>query len=187
MPQGPNTPYTTLDQNQILQRSFEESEDRLRVAAEVTATLGTVECVIDASSGDNIAIANQNGSNFLAVNPDGSLNVNVVTTSTGTYKVIYEEIDNLVSGITEVLIDFNPLIATRLLSIDVSGTNIATYEILKNSDLINKKRTYFGAELNAGFNFDGLILNNGDNLQISVVHNRPDDGDFNATLQYIEI
>lgn len=75
MPIGPNSPYSKLDQNQILQRVFEEGEDRLRVDAEVTATVGTVECIIDASSGDNIAIASEDGSKFLTINPDGSINV----------------------------------------------------------------------------------------------------------------
>ena len=46
MPQGPNAPYTGLDQNQILQRSFEESEDRLRVDAEVSAVIGEVTVII---------------------------------------------------------------------------------------------------------------------------------------------
>jgi hypothetical protein len=77
MAQGPNAPYTNLDQNQILQRAFEENEDRLRVDAEVTATIGTIECIINAASGDNIAITNQDGTNPLQMEPDGSITVNV--------------------------------------------------------------------------------------------------------------
>lgn len=185
MPQGPNAPYTNLDQNQILQRAFEEGEDRLRVDAEVTAVLGTVECVISAASGDSIAISD--GTDTLSVNPDGSINVNVVTSTAGTYKVIYDEATGIASGVTEILIDFSPIINTRLVQIDVSGTNIATYEIIKNAAVINKKRTNFGSELNENFDFDGMVLINGDNLKISVVHERPSVGDFNATLKYIEV
>lgn len=74
MPTGPNTPYTNLDMNQILQRSFEENDDRLRVHAEVTATLGTVECVIDAGSGDNISISSADGSKRVTLTTLGSQN-----------------------------------------------------------------------------------------------------------------
>lgn len=185
MPTGPNAPYTNLDQNQILQRSFEETEDRLRVDAQVTAVLGTVECIISAASGDNIAI--NDGTDTLEVNPDGSINVNVISSTQGTYKVIYGEEDGVVTGVTEVLIDFNPSVNTKLVEIEVSGTNIATYEVLKNSSVIAKRRTMFGANPNLEFTFDGMLLENGDNLQISVVHERPYVGDFNATLKYIEV
>jgi hypothetical protein len=185
MPQGPNVPYTNLDQNQILQRSFDESQDRLRVDAEVTAVIGTVECVIDASSGDNISISD--GNDTLGVNPDGSINVNVVTSTAGEYKVIYGEKTAVASGVTETLISFSPVANSRLVQIDVSGTNIATYELYQNSAIINKKRTNFGSSLNESFSFDGLMLGSGDNITISVVHPRPYDGDFNATLKYIEV
>lgn len=52
MPQGPNSPYTNLDGNQILQRSFEETNDRIRtdsvVVGPVTAVItGPVDVIID--------------------------------------------------------------------------------------------------------------------------------------------
>ena len=81
MPVGPNAPYTALDQNQILQRCFEETDDRLRVDAQVSVTLGTVACEINASSGDNIAITNQDGSNPLVINSGGSINAIVSSTN----------------------------------------------------------------------------------------------------------
>ena len=103
-PPNGNPLWSDLDQTQIIQRAFEESTDRLRVDAEVSAVIGDVQ--IDASTSsvaigdrntgdlmkvnadgsinvdtiiqstvDNIAIGNQAGTNFLAVNTDGSLNV----------------------------------------------------------------------------------------------------------------
>lgn len=68
-----NFPYTNLDANQIIQRSFEEGSDRIRVDAEVTATIGAVECIITAASGDNIAISD--GITNVGVTVGGELKV----------------------------------------------------------------------------------------------------------------
>lgn len=68
---------TKLDANQVLRDSFDENAGRLRVDAEVTASIGTVDVIIDASSGDNLAIADQTGTNYLNINPDGSIDANV--------------------------------------------------------------------------------------------------------------
>lgn len=70
-----NFPYTNLDANQIFQRSFEEANDRIRVDAEVTATIGMVDVIIRASEGDNIAISDSTGTNIAGVTPAGELKV----------------------------------------------------------------------------------------------------------------
>lgn len=185
MPQGPNSPYTELDQNQILQRVFEESYDRLRVDAEVTATIGTVECIIDANSGDNISISD--GANNLSINPDGSINVKVNAISSENLKTNYNEITDIASGVSSSIINFTPGVNIKILGINVSGTNIATYEVLKNLSIVDKKYTYFGNSLSTEFNLNGLLINSGQNIKINVVHNRPSNGNFNATIKYIEI
>jgi len=66
---------TKLDANQVLKHSFKEDTGELRVSAVVNATIGTVTVAIDASNGDNIAIADSTGTNFLDVNADGSIDV----------------------------------------------------------------------------------------------------------------
>jgi hypothetical protein len=71
-----------LDSNQILQRGFDESTDRHRVDAQVTVTAvdTEVEVEVDAADGDNIAIANEDGSKKVTVTTIGSieaLDVNV--------------------------------------------------------------------------------------------------------------
>jgi hypothetical protein len=118
MPQGPNAPYTNLSQEQLLQRAFEESADRLRVDANVTAVLGTVECVISASSGDNIAITNQDGTNPLVVNADGSINTKENTIGTWANGV-----QTAVNG-TAVQIQASNANRKRLLIQNVGTTNI---------------------------------------------------------------
>jgi hypothetical protein len=64
---------TKLDASQVIRRAYDEPNNRLRVDAQVSATIGTVDVVIDAASGDNIKISD--GVNTLIVNPDGSINV----------------------------------------------------------------------------------------------------------------
>lgn len=74
-----------LDGQQILQDSYDESEKRIRVDAEVTTIIpGPVEVAIDATA-DSIKIGNGEG-DFLAINPDGSINVN--TNSSDTITVV---------------------------------------------------------------------------------------------------
>ena len=75
--------------------------------------------------------------------------------------------------------------------IEVSGTNIAQYEVYINTVLNARQYTYFGGELNAKFNYDfdqelGYKLNAGDNVQVKVIHVRPYVGDFNARFVYAE-
>lgn len=76
---GPNTPYTALDANQVLKQSFDESADRLRVDAEVTAVVESVTVNVgDVSIKDGTV-----DSQKLKVNPDGSIDVNAVLDAAG--------------------------------------------------------------------------------------------------------
>ncbi len=63
---------TKLDANQVLKRSFDDSNDRIRVDAEVTATLGTVEVIISHVN-DSIRIGD--GTDLVNVTPAGEMNV----------------------------------------------------------------------------------------------------------------
>lgn len=71
---GPNAPYTQLDANQVIQQAFDESSDRLRVDASVTASIGDI--VINAEESD-IALKDRITDNMLRIESDGSINVNV--------------------------------------------------------------------------------------------------------------
>lgn len=80
MPIGPNGPnYSQLDEQQIIQRVFEEEKDRLRVDAEVTATIVDPFEVIISDTNDSIRIGDGAG-NKVAVNPDGSTNSRTINT-----------------------------------------------------------------------------------------------------------
>lgn len=104
---------------------------------------------------------------------------------------IYNEITSVVSGVTSTIISFLvPSIGViKLLGIFCSGENVATYEVLLNSSVIAKKRTYFGSSLDvdfsfAGFEKNGLLLANSSLIEIKVSHNRPMIANFNSNLIY---
>lgn len=88
---------TKLDMEQVIRRAYDEPNNRLRVDASVTATIGTVNVIIDAASGDNIAIADPATGFVLKPNSDGSINVvfNGVTTSVGDYSKTGLDVNNL--------------------------------------------------------------------------------------------
>lgn len=96
---------TKLDANQVLKQAYDEPNQRLRVDAQVSATIsdvqikdadgdelninpdgslnvalvgGSLAVEISAADGDNIAISD--GTNIAVVNPDGSLNATVSAT-----------------------------------------------------------------------------------------------------------
>lgn len=72
---GPNFPYTHLDHQQVLKQSFDETKDRLRVDAQVSATISSIE--ISALDSD-IAIKDRITGYLLKINSDGSIDTNVV-------------------------------------------------------------------------------------------------------------
>lgn len=85
---GPNSPYTALDFSQVIRQSFDESKDRLRVDATVTASISDVQ--INAEDSD-IAIKDRVSDNLLKINSDGSLDVNVIiSAATGDSIRIYD-------------------------------------------------------------------------------------------------
>ena len=77
-------PYTQLDQNQIIQRVFDETKDELKVQTEATIVAGAMEVAIN-DVDDSIRLGD--GTNLTNVNPDGALRV-----SSGLIKVAYDSI-----------------------------------------------------------------------------------------------
>lgn len=168
-----------LDANQVLRNSYDDDKDALRVLAEISATIGDIDISIDAQAGDNIAIADPTGTNYILPNPDGSLNV-VITDSGLTTKNLFNEITGIAAGVTAQIFSYTAISNTNLLSLDVGGTNVASYSLYIGGDLAAKKYTYF-QNLNERFDFGaGLPVAVGDQIMVEVVHARPDLGDFNV-------
>lgn len=70
---------TKLDGNQVLRSVYDESSKKLRVDAQVNATIGNMDVIIDAAGGDNIAISDSTGTKHLKINADGSIDANILT------------------------------------------------------------------------------------------------------------
>jgi len=148
---------------------------------------------IDAADGDNIAIADATTGNKMTVNPDGSINVQIGT-SASQLKSFYAEVTSVASATPTTVQTYTVPggVASYLQKITFSGTNIATYELLVNASVVDRKRTWFNGSLNEEFDLsdfskDGLPLVSGDVVTVRVTHSRPDLGDFNSRLQVVEI
>lgn len=138
----------------------------------------------------NVTIQDDNG-HELAVNADGSINVNVVvaTVDGPGLGFQYGEVTGVAPGLeTTVLTVTAPVVSKRIEKIEVSGTNVAEIRIKYNGTIFTKKYLWHGA-FNVTFAFEtyvsGFKVNVGQNVTVTVVHNRPDPGDFNATAYYV--
>lgn len=172
---------TKLDANQVIKHVFDEPNLSLRTTAVAVISDVTVNVDIDASE-DSIAI--KNGNNQLAVNSDGSINVR---TTQGVVSSYYNEIENVSSGITSLIIQLTAPPNSKIQKVCFSGSNIAEYELTINNVVIDKQRTYFGNSLNGVFDFqEGLNLTTGSIIRVYVYHIRPSDGDFNARIQLLQ-
>lgn len=169
-----------LDADQVIRRAYDDDKNRLRVDAEVEAVISSVDVVIDAAGGDNIAIANADGTDFAEVT-NGALHV-LVSDDGKTTKNIFGEITGIVSGVTSIIASYTAVANTKLLRIDVGGTNVAAYSIYIDNILIAKKYTYY-TTLNESFEFtNGLPVVTGNIISVEVLHERPHDGDFNTNI-----
>lgn len=75
MPQNPSISH--LDSTNIFQRAFDESEDRLRVDAEVTGNISGPQEVIISSEEDNIQLGDQNGNLVSVTSESGKIGLDV--------------------------------------------------------------------------------------------------------------
>jgi hypothetical protein len=156
-------------------------------------TNGSIDANIEvsASDGDNIAISD--GTDQLAINPDGSINVNLTQSNPGVLKTFYNEITSVAASVLSTVQTYTAPLATSsyLQKVEFSGSNIAEFTIEINSVVKDKKRTYFGSSLNSEFKFvetgTGLPLAIGDIVTIKVIHVRPFVGNFNSRMQVIEV
>ena len=137
------------------------------------------------------------GVDLLAICPDGSINVNIVSGCglPTTLKSIYGEITSLPPSTLSLVTSYVVPVAktAELKRVQMSGENIATYTLFLNGSKLDRRRTYFGADLNAEMDFrtqgEAIKLIAGDLLELKVEHSRPVSflADFNARIQVIEI
>lgn len=149
----------------------------------------------DPDAGDvHSSIRIGDGVDEMAVNPDGSINVNLTPSNTSALiQSAYNEVSSVPMATPTLLVSYTaPVGKLAFLSkIFVSGDNIAKYQVKLNGTVIESMRTYFGGPLNAMADFSdsarGKLLTVGDLVQVYVIHQRPDVGDFNGRIQTIEV
>lgn len=137
------------------------------------------------------------GDNILKVNADGSINVNIVPSTDTTDRIVlnqYGEANAVASGATTQIMSYTvpPGKVSLVQKIECSGENIAKFQLLVNGTVIGTLRTYFGGELNCTFDFitgqdNGYVVNAGDVVSVTVLHNRPFLSDYEARIQVYQV
>jgi hypothetical protein len=134
------------------------------------------------------------GVDELAINPDGSINVNLTPSNTSSsIETTYNEITAVPNGSPTLIHSFTAPIGvlTFLQKVFVSGDNIAKYQVKINGIVVDTIRTYFSGNLHANFDFSdasrGVLLAVGDLVEVFVEHNRPNVGSFTARIQTVQV
>lgn len=137
------------------------------------------------------------GDYVLKVNPDGSINVNIVPSTGGGGNIVrnvFGTASAVVGGATTMIVSYTvPVGKVALLQrAEASGENIGKYTLSINGSPIDVKRTYFSGSYNVQFEFttgqeNGLSMQAGDQIEIEILHNRPFLGDFDGRIQVYEV
>jgi hypothetical protein len=144
--------------------------------------------------GDPVSVRGENG-NTLEPNPDGSINVNIIN-STSPIPELSRNISNEVSAVaseaTVTLVTYTvaPEKTAILERIHVSGGNIAKYVVYLNGNFFDSGRTGF-TNLNINLEYasiqKGFSLSSGDTVSVTVYNYRPSPSDFTGRIQIIEL
>lgn len=134
------------------------------------------------------------GVDEMAVNPDGSINVNITPSNTSArIESFFNEISAVPAATPTTIVTYTAPVGkiSFLQKVFVSGENIAKFSVKLNGGVIDVRRTYFGGPFNEDFDFSdasrGLFLTVGDVVLIEVEHTRPQPGDFNGRIQVVEV
>ena len=128
--------------------------------------------------------------NDLGINPDGSINVNIVSSSNTPGLILaHNEISAVAAGVESTIITLvAPAGGYRIQKVEVSGDNYAIFRVKLNGATMVDRRSWW-CEFNETFNFEdfinGLMLTSGQTLTVTVLHNRPYVGSFETTVMYL--
>lgn len=113
--------------------------------------------------------------------------VSVVSTNdtllTG-YTLEYNEISSVASNVESTIITVSAISEPkRIQRIEVSGDNVALFKLKLDASVVGVKRTWW-TNFNQTFEFDfnGIIINTEHSATVTVTHQRPNLGSFNATV-----
>ena len=110
------------------------------------------------------------------------------------FKNTYAEVNAVTSGSNTDIATYTVPVGKDfyLQSVAMSGTNIAQYTVTVDGNTVARLHTYFGGTLTTQLNFAhgadrGWKLTTGQVVKVRVIHLRPSLGDFNATIQGVEV
>lgn len=129
------------------------------------------------------------------VNPDGSLNVVVVSGGKipKPTKTVFNQVAAVLSGSETLVVTYTvpPTKRATLDQVTGSGENIGKYNLYLNGTLVDVQRTYWAGGFNVRFQFnsqgDGVVLEEGDVLELKVIHTSDEVGDFDGRIQLVEL
>jgi hypothetical protein len=142
-----------------------------------------------------VEVQGTNG-NIIEPNPDGSINVNIIpsTSATNVVKNTFGAISGIMVGVTTSIVTYTvPINKTALLQRSTaSGENISTYTLSINGLTQSIQRTYYAGGFNVNFDFttgqeNGILLHAGDIVRIEVLNNGNVLANFDARIQVFEI
>lgn len=113
-----------------------------------------------------------------------TVNVNVVEDGEdGSVINVFNNVNSVASGALTNIIQYTVPVdkVFYLKLVEVSGTNIARYDVLFDASINARKRTYY-TRYNEEFDFSRVQLTAGQVITIRVEHNSPMVGDFDARL-----
>lgn len=101
---------------------------------------------------------------------------------------VYGEALSVASGSeTTILSYIVPPGVFHLLRVELSGTNIGTFNLYYDSVRMNRLVTYYGGNLSGAWEYfsgaGGMEVPAGTVIQVKVLHSRPYPGDFTARIQ----
>jgi len=142
---------TLLDYEQVIKAVYDEALNRLRVDIGANITLGgDLEVAIDAADGDNIAISD--GTNTMSINPDGSIDVNIISGGGGTITVNLDAFAKIpADNVLSVGSEDGTQTGTKYALVVDSSLRLRVYDVDANASLtsINNKLPSLGAQLTA--------------------------------------
>jgi hypothetical protein len=163
---------TKFDYQQVIKKVYDEPSNRLRVDAALTMTDVVQEVLIDDTT-DSIKIGDGNG-DYLNINSDGSLNVNV-TEAAKEYILEYNEITSIASFTETTVVSYTvPSSKVFILKSGSICVNADTDVRLKINGTTKGKKQSNWTQRNIEFNQE-VSLEAGDIISFTVEH-----GELNA-------
>lgn len=136
------------------------------------------------------------GVEILSINPDGSINVNIVDSQVvpENVKPVFNKITNVVDSIRTSVVSHTAVLGkkTYLQYISVNGNNIANYEVEIGGIVIDERSTSFGGPLAEQFELkaysqNGMLISEGIKIEVFTTHYRQETGDFSSRIQILEV